>query len=372
MFENLRIQNLRLFSDLKIDELKRINLFSGQNNSGKTTVLEAMFLLAGGRTPRLPRELKAIRQRDQLRSLLPTTYSSALFFDFDMRRRIKVSGRNTLLREMVLTIAPERRATFQDTAAHRPPNGNPEQGVPDEAQALPLVAIGEELDEPWGLGLHWARRNKVGGDWTGLGGMHIMASGYDYSAGSQSVPWQATFLSPNSGSDRDDAIRLGQLRTRKQSGLITEALMGIEPRLTAVEDSLASGTPMIWADLGLSAFVPLSATGLGMIRLASILLAMSSVRGGVVLVDEIENGIHHTAMKDVWAAVAKASHEFDVQILATTHSFECLMAAHEAVGGGNDEFRFHRLDRGADKLHRCVTFDEEGVETVIRHGLEVR
>ncbi len=372
MFENLCIQNLRLFNDLSIEELKRINLFAGRNNSGKTTVLEAMFLLAGGRTPHLPRRLKRSRGLTSLKSLLPPTYSSALFFGLDMQRRIVVSGSNTHLRHMALTIEPERRSTFEDPAVHRPPDRNPEQSLRDETQAMPLFGPGEELEEPWGLGFHWVRRSTGEGDWVSLGGIHVMSSKLDSRAGDQSIPWLATFLSPSSGNGRDDAVSLARLRTRKEDSQITNALRSMEPRLRAIEDSMSSGTPMIWADVGLSEFVPLSATGGGMTRLARILLAMSNIRGGVLLVDEIDNGIHHAAMKDVWAAVAKASHEFDVQVLATTHSFECLIAAHEAMGDGMDEFRFHRLDQGADGSRRCVTFDEANVDAAIHHGLEVR
>lgn len=48
MFTDLRIKNFRLFDDLKIDELRRVNLFVGKNNAGKTAVLEAVAMVAAG------------------------------------------------------------------------------------------------------------------------------------------------------------------------------------------------------------------------------------------------------------------------------------------------------------------------------------
>ena len=51
MFQHLRIKNYRLFGDLEIDGLRRINLLAGRNNSGKTSALEALFLLSGAGKP---------------------------------------------------------------------------------------------------------------------------------------------------------------------------------------------------------------------------------------------------------------------------------------------------------------------------------
>lgn len=53
MLESVRIRNFRVFRDLEIDRLARINLFAGHNNSGKTTLLEALFLLSGGGNPHM-------------------------------------------------------------------------------------------------------------------------------------------------------------------------------------------------------------------------------------------------------------------------------------------------------------------------------
>ena len=43
MLEKLEIRNYRIFRELKIDQLRRINLIAGSNNSGKTSLLEAIF-----------------------------------------------------------------------------------------------------------------------------------------------------------------------------------------------------------------------------------------------------------------------------------------------------------------------------------------
>ncbi|MYG02772.1 MAG: ATP-binding protein [Acidobacteriia bacterium] len=183
------------------------------------------------------------------------------------------------------------------------------------------------------------------------------------------IPLHPIYLSLGPGNAHEDAVRLGQLRARKKGDLLTKALQVVEPSLESVEDISATGTPMIWGDIGLPELTPLSAMGEGVARIARIVLATSSVPGGVVLVDEIENGFHHSVMKKVWSVVEEAAQLFDAQVIATTHSYECLMAAHEAL---RDEWRFHRLDRTKEGSSQCVTFDTERVEAAIRHWLEVR
>ena len=126
---------------------------------------------------------------------------------------------------------------------------------------------------------------------------------------------------------------------------------------------------MIWGDIGLSELVPLSMMGEGMTRIARIILAISSAAGGIVMVDEIENGIHYSVLEKVWSAIADAAERAQVQVFATTHSFECMEAAHKALG---EKLMFHRIEDTREGRKRCVTLEAEGLAAAIRHGFEVR
>jgi AAA15 family ATPase/GTPase len=112
--------------------------------------------------------------------------------------------------------------------------------------------------------------------------------------------------------------------------------------------------------------------GDGMVRLASLVLAIWQARNGFVLVDEIENGLHHTILSKVWQAIRKTAQEFNTQIFATTHSLECIKAAHNTfIEYKNYNFRLHRLER-TKKAIRSVTYTPETLEAAIETGLEVR
>lgn len=103
-------------------------------------------------------------------------------------------------------------------------------------------------------------------------------------------------------------------------------------------------------------------------NLTRIVLAAATVPGGLVLVDEIENGLHHSVLPDVWRVVGKTAEAFDVQVFATTHSFECVEAARAGLGNG---FRLHRLEV-VDGSSHCVTYSEDALDGAIRHHMEVR
>ena len=183
------------------------------------------------------------------------------------------------------------------------------------------------------------------------------------------VPFLSIFLSSRVGNPKEDAVRLGVLRKQKQGHLLLEALRVIEPRLQSIEDNSASGAPMIWGDIGLPELIPLSAMGEGMTRIARLVLAIASSPDGVVLVDEIENGLHHSVLPKVWKVVDTAAKQFNTQVFATTHSFECVEATHEALGA--DGFRLHRLEVSGNE-NRCVTYEPEVIAAALKHDLEIR
>jgi predicted ATPase len=93
---------------------------------------------------------------------------------------------------------------------------------------------------------------------------------------------------------------------------------------------------------------------------------------GCVLIDEIENGLHHSVLPKVWEVIADVAEQFDTQVFATTHSFECIRAAHGVFSGrAKYDFRLHRLERSTAGL-RAVSYDKGVLSAAIEAGLEVR
>jgi predicted ATPase len=136
--------------------------------------------------------------------------------------------------------------------------------------------------------------------------------------------------------------------------------------------SYTGTTQTVVCDVGLPRRVPIGYAGEGLVRLLKIILAMTWVEQGLVLVDEIENGVHYSVQEAFWRALAGAAREFDCQVIATTHSYEILRAAHAGLQSlFEPDFRYIRLERkGAET--KAVTFTYENLGTALEAMWEVR
>ncbi len=111
-----------------------------------------------------------------------------------------------------------------------------------------------------------------------------------------------------------------------------------------------------------------------MFRLVSIILAILDAQDGIVLIDEIENGLHHLSQEILWDAIFESAKEFNVQIFAATHSMECVEAfssSYSRIGKNNDDIRLYRIERKGDDC-RVVSYDHSVLEASLDSGWEVR
>jgi hypothetical protein len=121
---------------------------------------------------------------------------------------------------------------------------------------------------------------------------------------------------------KEEAERYGHLQLRGEQEIVLRALQQLEPRLRALEIAVVNGEPILHGDIGLGRLMPIPLMGEGMVRLASVVAYIGTARNGVVLLDEIENGLHHSILGRVWGIIGEAARHFDTQVFATTHSRE--------------------------------------------------
>lgn len=158
-----------------------------------------------------------------------------------------------------------------------------------------------------------------------------------------------------------------------EQGKIVRILQNVEPRLKDLTVQQRGGAPVIYGNLGERRLMPLPLMGDGIGRLLEIILAPPDARDGILLVDEIENGLHHTVLGNVWKSIAELAKEYNVQVFATTHSLECIHAAHQIFGKDRlpYDFRYHRLER-VEGVIQAVTYDGETIEAAIEMDMEMR
>lgn len=354
MFTSLKVSGYRGLKSLEVERLGRVNLVAGRNNSGKTSLLEAVFLLAHGGSAHVARNQNVLRVGSAVGAGTVEDYGALwgpLFSDLDLSQPASISGGHPALGSLSLEIEHRYSGRGGRVSASRDTRPGA-RGAPELHFALRVPP-------------HKGRLARTVRSHASFG-----KDGVDVEIKGDPLVAPCVILKSCVDNPQDDAKRLGRLRVRKQAGLVLEALQIVEPRLQALDGFPGPGGHTLWGDIGLSEQIPLAVLGDGVNRLARLVLAMAHERGLVVLVDEIENGFHHSVLEKIWKAIYMTAEQFDTQIIATTHSYECIRAAHDASPG--HDLALHRLNAEDDGMVRCVTYDSESIEGAMHHGFEVR
>ena len=118
--------------------------------------------------------------------------------------------------------------------------------------------------------------------------------------------------------------------------------------------------------------VPLKSLGDGAVRLFSVALALANSRDGFLVIDEAENGIHYSVQRDYWKMILKTAHENNVQVLATTHGWDCVVGFAQAATELEEvDAALVRLERDSDGI-RAVEYSESRMKVAAESGIEVR
>ena len=117
--------------------------------------------------------------------------------------------------------------------------------------------------------------------------------------------------------------------------------------------------------------VPLASFGDGTNRLFGIALALVNAKNGMCLIDEFENGLHYSVQPTVWKLVFRLASELNVQVFATTHSYDCIRAFEEAAKESPEEGRLIGLVQMKDRLF-VGEYDENELGIAVEGQIEVR
>jgi len=170
----------------------------------------------------------------------------------------------------------------------------------------------------------------------------------------------------------DDAVRFGQIDIANLGGKVLEFLRLIEPMLQGISSVAIGNNTVIHGDIGLGRKIPLYNMGDGIVRLLNIILSIATSQNGMVLIDEFGNGFHYSMLSRIVEAVAAAAKEFNVQVVATTHSEEFLSESRKGLAGKyEDRFAYIRLSKGTNGI-AAKNYDYEMLSAALDQGWEVR
>jgi AAA15 family ATPase/GTPase len=353
MFKSIEINNLRAIKSLKADNFGQVNLFVGHNGCGKTSLLEGLFYLCGATNPRLPMNTNVFRGLDLINNSMWSTF----FRDGELSRPIIIEA--TYDNELVsLTIKPHPvskelvETSHQDSAFLTTGGDFPKTKNKTSEKLINGLIL--EYSSP--------KLNALQVSEIFLEDKELNIKG------KSQIPVNAIFLSSLKMAEAKD--QFGEIQRQKKKGEIIELLQEIDSRIT---DLSLNEIGIIEADVGSNYLIPITLMGGGITKFLNITLAMYSFQNGVVLIDEIENGLHHSVQNKIWSAVFSLAHKLNIQVFVTTHSWECLNAFHESSQPGlfGIDSKLFRIERD-ENLFNCVEFTQDELKTSLENRWEVR
>ena len=164
------------------------------------------------------------------------------------------------------------------------------------------------------------------------------------------------FSALSEGKGQDDLIR---------------SLKFVDPRICRVEVLSKGVLPTLHLDIGLDRLLPLAVTGAGTVRMFTIATNLAVCRDGVLLIDEIDDGLHHSVMPQLWEFLAEQCERFNVQVFATTHNDEMIRSALECLDDESRRPGLFRIDESKGG-HGVVSYPYEAIKSVLESNFEVR
>ena len=369
---DLSISNFRGINHLSIRRLGRVTLLGGRNGVGKTTVLEAVSTYAARGSLSTLHEL--LNKREEIVAAYDEDLDPVVSPDF----AALFHGR-TAARERPVTIGPNSGADDLRIEVSTPAGWSQEQrgSFADLSKEADVRAVKVVYRNKEGLlpclpvlsdsRSAWSRNRYVRSMQRGL-----------FDEGKWPVI-DCESLGPGLPSNKMLARFWDRVTLTEEEDLALEALRltgdGIE-RIAVVSDedprSRVSGRRVVVKLREHARPVPLKSLGDGITRLFAAAIALANSRDGFLVVDEAENGIHYSVQRDFWRMILRAAHQYNVQVLATTHSSDCVTGFARAALESDEALGVYvRLERDGDQV-RAVEYTEEELATVADQGIEAR
>ena len=292
-FKDIDIHNFRGFDNLSISELSKVNVFVGANNVGKTSILEATFMLSGMYNPLMPTRINYWRSLSH-NNLDSTRY---LFHNIDFANHPTLSA-NTINGERKMVLSP---TLFVDSESATSGAGH----AAIKSLNIDFYTKQETSEEEHH---HCMLYNDNNG--------HLqqqLDSSYTDQTSCLFIP-----------SDKNDINALNNFVTLVKRGkrqTVVEALQAFDPNIEAIE-ALPDGLYLQMKNL--RELLPMAMAGDGVRRVLNIISSIATENYNVVIIDEIDTGLHYSAHKAMWNAILHFVANHNVQLFVTTHNLECL------------------------------------------------
>ena len=351
MFRRITIDGFRGIDDFSMEDFRRVNVMVGRNGAGKTSILEAMAVAAAPPAA-LGGLLMANTWRDMPGASSRSWHSlSTLFSGTDPHGRMRFeyeADDETASIEIDAIFGVSGTEPLESgtgTGYEEALRGLKMQYRPDNGEEIECVL---ELVE---TGFQQTVKGKPKRRFPGSFFIHAR---------------RATSLGETAGA-------LTTLYSNKCEGRFIDAVNKVDPRVQRLVPGTQGKQPAVLADLGGPSLVPISTLGDGFCRVALMVTGMvSSDAGKLLIVDEIDSGLHRSVMRGLWESVLKLSRQYDFQVFCSTHNEEMLRQTLPAFSDEPDALRVYRIDRSTDGKVSQQPYDYAMLHDAEAAGMDVR
>lgn len=350
MLNSLEIRNFRNLKELKINSLGQVNLFTGKNNTGKSTILEALSLYASKGDLNLIYQLLDERGENyrQWNNLPPDNRKNATEINIKAlsslftNRLIGFTQNDSLTVGTIdsLTVGTIENTLFGEERS----NENfislrfvrysdeiiNEKGV-DRTKRLIIENDDDKLIMDYDIGLEIRRGKKIF-----ILSLHKERP-YRMTFGNSENPENFQFIRTRNIDKENNGKLWDNITLTEKENFVIDALKIIEPnveRIAFIEDIPGERTAVIKLNSN-NNVLPLKSMGDGINRVLTIILALVNSDNGFLLLDEFENGLHYSVQEKLWEIIFILAQKLNVQVFATTHSEDCIAGFQKILNSSN-------------------------------------